>query len=147
MVAFRKTATRWTKRVFLAFTYLSIEVFFATLCLLAGIPILIDPAALSPSSILHSLPGWEVYFWGGGLVSGGSLTLGGIAIGDKRVERAGMAALGAVSFVLAISIIFSAGVSLFLPVLTYLLFSAAILARYWVLGQEIKISRKRPGGG
>lgn len=126
--------TVW-QRVLQAFILTSVEAFLAVICLIAGIPVLIDPSTFAPASI-RALSGWFVYPWAVGMLSGGGLTLLGIGKGTLRLERMGIAILGAVSFVMSIAL-FGAPVVSALGIVTYVAFTFAMVARYWVLGQLI----------
>lgn len=130
-----KKPTFWRKVLYgLAIT--SIEAFLALACLLTGLPVLIDPTRFAPVSI-RALDAWLIYPWGVGMLTGGTLTLSGIVSSHFRVERMGIAILAFVAFTYIFALFTALPASLFV-VMSYALFSLAMLARYWVLGRMIK---------
>lgn len=116
----------------------SVEAFLASLCLLAGVPILLQPDSLAPGTLLATLPFFMVYVWAGTLTLGGLLTLAGIAWRLYRVEQAGVALLCGMSTVYSLALIGMSTSGAFLTAATYGLFAASMGARYVVLG---KLSR------
>lgn len=129
------------RRVFYSVVLTSVEFFLAIIALIAGIPVLIDPIALSlvPGSLAHLLPVWMVDLWGLQLTLGGIGTIAGITGGDFRVEQIGVMFLmcGAFVYMLALATILPGS---FVAFATYLLFALAMIARYWVLGKLIKLT-------
>lgn len=130
------------RKVIISLVLASVEAFLAFLCLVSGIPILLNPTALAPNSILALLPGWTIYLWAIGLVVGGTLSLIGISLSEYRLERIGVLVL------IATAAVFSMALLSFLPnalvsFLTYAAFGAAMTARYWVLGKLIRIQNLR----
>lgn len=134
------------RRILMALVLTSVEAFVAVLCLFAGLPILFDPGNLAPSSILALLPGWAVYSWGIGMTIGGIATFLGIAFEECRLERIGVLFLASTVTVFALALIgFLPGS--FLALLTFGFFSLSMYARYWVLGQLIKVREEIRNGG
>lgn len=126
------------RRAFFSVVLASVEFFVAFLAVVGGLPILLNPAALAPNSIVSLMPLWMVYVWGGGLVLGGVLSIAGILLFSYRTERMGAITLAMTAF------IFCVALAAFLPsswlaFVTYLVFTLAMLARYWVLGQVLKV--------
>lgn len=124
------------RRVFYSLVLSSIEAFVAILGVVSGLPVLFNPEALAPTSILRLLPPFAVLAWGAGLALGGALSLAGILSVQYRIERIGTMLLALTSGIFALAL------SLFLPrslifFLIYVLFCLAMVARYWVLGRLI----------
>lgn len=135
------------RRMFTALILTSAEAFLAVLALLAGIPILLNPTALAPTSILALLPVWAIMGWGAGMTIGGFASFIGIILEEYRLERIGVLALGSTVFIFSLALINFFPGSLFVFV-TYVLFGLAMAARYWVLGKLIKIRERvnaKPG--
>lgn len=124
--------TAWG-RIFHAFVLTSVEAFLGLICLLAGIPVLLDPSTFAPMVVLK-LGEWISYPWAIGMLTGGALTLGGIAKGEFRVEQMGVAILGFVATLFCIALVGAWPVS-WVALLSYLSFALAMVARYWVLGK------------
>lgn len=120
----------------------SIEAFLAVLCLLVGIPILFNPEALAPGSVLTLLPGWSIYPWGVCITLGGAVGLLGIMFSEYRLERIGVLLLGASMGVYSFALVGALPAS-FVGLLTFAFFSLAMSARYWVLGKLVKIQQMR----
>ena len=76
------------------------EVFIPFLCVLAGIPLLFSGPA--PGTIEESLPEFLVTLWGIELALGGALTLTGIGVGSRPMEKFGLSLLAAASTVYAL---------------------------------------------
>lgn len=127
--------TGFWRRVFYGLVVTSVEAFLAVACLLAGVPVLIDPSQFAPMSI-NALDAWLVYPWGAGMLSGGMLTLVGISSNRFRVERMGISILAFVAFVYFFGLLAFLPLSLF-ACLSYGLFFLSMLGRYWVLGKVI----------
>jgi hypothetical protein len=135
------------RRVLYSVVLTSVEFFLAVVAVLVGVPVLIDPVALSlaSGSLVHLLPFWLVDLWGGQFTLGGLITIWGITTSDFRIEQIGTLLLmtGAFVYALALSFILPAS---WIAFVTYLLFVLAMGARYWVLGRLIKLTgrlRKR----
>lgn len=139
------------RRIFYSIVLTSVEFFLAIICIFAGIPVLLDPVTLSlvPTSIVHLMPVWMVDLWGGQLVLGGMTTMVGIIKGDFRIEQIG------VMLLMGAAVVYTIALLTFLPAswvvfVTYILFSLAMFARYWVLGRLIKLTgrlvRQHNGG-
>lgn len=118
----------------------SVEAFLAVLVILVGIPILIAPNTLSPTSIATLLPLWGTYLWAACLILGGLLTLLGIAFWAIRLERAGVFLLGVVAAVFGMSILLTVGPGAFIGIVTYFAFALAMFSRYWFLGRMMSIA-------
>lgn len=120
----------------------SVEAFLSVLCILISVPIFVNPDALAPDSVLTLFPGWTIYIWATGLALGGGLSLIGVALSEYRIERIGvlslMTTVGAFSFALYPGLPGS-----FITLLTFTTFTAAMAARYWVLGRLIVIQQLR----
>lgn len=129
------------QRVFYSLVLTSIEAFLAILVMLVGVPLLINPAVIAPTSVLALMPLWMVYLWGAGMVAGGGLSLTGIVTSQYRVERIGVLfmAMVAVVFVVALVPLLPAAT---VPLTTYVFFALAMIARYWVLGRIIAIVKR-----
>lgn len=121
------------RRVAHALASSSVEAFLAVLCILAGVPILLQPDSLAPGSLLATLPFYMVYVWAGTLTLGGLLTLIGIAWRVYRIEQAGVALLCGMAGVYSLALIGMGSSGTFVAALTYALFSLAMGARYLVL--------------
>lgn len=132
-----KTIGLW-RRVLYSLALASLEALIAVLSVLGGLPILIDPSSVAPTSITALLPHWMVRTWGAGLVLGGVTSLWGIVGDQYRIEQIGCVTLASVTFTYALALLPFLPASL-LIMFTYVLFSIALMARYWVLGKVIKI--------
>jgi hypothetical protein len=135
------TSQKIWRRIFYSIVLTSVEFFLALICLFAGIPVLLDPFTLSlvPASITHLLPIWMVDLWGLQLVLGGVTTMVGIARGDFRIEQIGVMLLLGAAFVYTFALMLLLPTS-WVVFITYVLFSLAMFARYWVLGRLIKLT-------
>jgi hypothetical protein len=131
------------KRIFHAMQVYSIEVFLAFLCLISGLPILLNPAVFAPTSILALLPIPVVVLWAIALTLGGTLNLLGIATGNVYMRRAGLALLAGGSLIMGVSVIAITGLTRLLVAGIYVAFSWATGARYRELGKELKLRRLR----
>lgn len=141
---FKMLPNPWYRRVLMALVLTSVEAFVAVLALLAGVPILFDPASLAPTSVLRLLPVWAVYCWGAGMTIGGIGTFMGIVLEEYRLERIGVLALASTVTIFFLALIgFLPGS--FVALLTFGLFSLSMYARYWVLGELIKVREELTG--
>lgn len=116
------------------------EILIAWLCLVSGVPMLLDRA--QPNSVISLLPEWLVRLWGINLALGGLLILLGYGAWRHRsrtfahgelglgIEQAGLCLLGSGTLVFGIIIVMVAGWAGMLPAGTYLVFTAACLFRY-----------------
>lgn len=129
-------ASVW-ERVFQAFVLTSVESFLALVCLLAGVPVLINPAVFAPAA-MKAMSAWLVYPWAVGMLIGGATTLVGIGKEDLRIERMGISILGAVAFIFLIALLTAGGPVSIIGILNYAFFTLSMVARYWVLGQMLK---------
>lgn len=129
------------RRVFYSIVLTSVEFFLAVLCLIVGVPVLLDPITLSlvPGSLAQLLPQWMVILWASQMTLGGGTTIAGITTADFRIEQIGVLLMlsGAFVYTLALLTLFPAS---FMALVTYLLFVLAMAARYWVLGRLIKMT-------
>jgi hypothetical protein len=85
------------------------------------------------------MPVWMVDMWGFQLVAGGLVTVTGISKGDFRLEQIGVLLLFGAAFVYSIALLMLLPTS-WVVFITYVLFSLAMFARYWVLGRLIKLT-------
>jgi len=115
----------------------SIPAFLSVLCMLAGTPILISGGTLAPPALQAALPQGGLILWGAVIFLGGLAQLGGIVSEEARVERAGAILIAVGTGLLSVTLIIS-GVTSILALTTYTLFSGAMFARYWALGQHLK---------
>lgn len=121
----------------------SIEVFIALLCILAGLPILLNPAVFAPVSVLAVLPVFLVMAWAVALVLGGLLTLVGILLSNVYIERAGLILIAVGAFIFGTTILLVTGTTRLFSVGTYYIFSWAMGSRYLQLGKLLKVRRRR----
>lgn len=121
----------------------SLEVFIAFLCLLSGLPILLNPGVFAPSSVLALLPLPLVFVWGLALVLGGGLTLLGILLSNIYLRRAGLVLLAAAAFVMGICVWIVTGVARFFVSGTFFLFSWSVWSQYRSLSRVLKTRRQR----
>lgn len=132
---------RALRRVFYSIVLTSVEFFLAILCLIVGLPVLLDPISLSlvPGSLATLLPHWMVILWASQMTLGGGTTIAGIVTGDFRIEQIGVLLMlvGAFVYTIALATLFPAS---FMAMVTYLLFVLAMGARYWVLGRLIRMT-------
>ncbi len=119
----------------------SVEAFLSFLCILVGLPILINPTTLAPGSIMALLPLPLVYWWATGLTVGGGASLYGIIAVEPRIERAGVLCLGTTTAIYALALLPLFPTSM-MTLVTYVLFSLSMAARFWVLGQVL--ARRSP---
>jgi hypothetical protein len=129
------------RKIFYSFVLTSVEAFLALLCLMAGVPIVIDPSSIAPNSVSRLLPEWLLYVWGSGLVLGGGLSLIGIASSEYRIERIGVMFLACATFIHAVALAFLLPASL-LAMFINTGFMLTMLARYWVLGKIILLIKR-----
>jgi hypothetical protein len=129
------------RRIFYSIVLTSVEFFLAIIAILAGVPVLLDPFSLAfvPASIAQLMPIWMVDLWGLQMVLGGVTTSIGIMRGDFRIEQIGVLLLLAGAFVYMFALLTLLPGS-WVAFITYVLFSLAMLARYWVLGRLIKLT-------
>ncbi len=127
------------RRVVYSLVLQSVEAFLAALTVLVGLPVLIRPDLFVPRTINEILPPAFVYAWAIGLVIGGSTTIVAIVLNSYRIERMGVAILGGTTAVYAIALSGNLPVST-LAMMTYAMFSAAMAARYWVLGRLLRMN-------
>ncbi len=131
------------RRVFYSIVLTSVEFFLAVIAIMAGVPVLLDPFSLTfvPASISSIMPIWMVDVWALQLVTGGAITGLGIIKGDFRTEQIGVMLLlgGSIVYMIALAPLLPAA---FLPFITYVLFTLAMCARYWVLGKLIRLTRR-----
>ena len=129
------------RRVFYSIVLTSVEFFFAVVAILTGVPVLLDPIALSlvPGSLSKLLPIWMVDLWAGQFFLGGAITIWGITASDFRVEQIGVLFLmtGAFVYTLALLTILPGS---WVAFITYILLVLTMAARYWVLGRLIKLT-------
>ncbi len=117
------------------------EMFVALLCVLAGIPLLINGPDKSASSIDKVLPPILVYVWGGTLLIGGILILWGRSqrrTSNFRLERGGLALLASAGLIYGAGILVARGQAAIVAVLTIYTFVATCLVQYYKLGKAIK---------
>lgn len=129
------------RRVFYSIVLTSVEFFLAVLCLIVGLPVILDPISLSlvPGSLATLLPQWMVILWASQMTLGGGTTIAGIVTGDFRIEQIGVLLMlcGAFVYTVALATLFPAS---FMAMVTYILFVLAMAARYWVLNKLIKMT-------
>jgi hypothetical protein len=135
------TKTKIWRRVFYSVVLTSVEFFLAIVAILVGVPVILDPFALSlvPASIAHLMPVWMVDLWGAQMLLGGGVTIAGILKGDFRIEQIGVLLLTSGSFIYTLALLFLLPGS-WVAFMTYVLFVLAMAARYWVLGRLIKLT-------
>jgi hypothetical protein len=121
----------------------SIEVFIALLCLIAGLPILLNPVVYAPATLLAILPLFMVVGWGIALVLGGLLTLIGVLSSNVYIERAGLIMIAAGATILGTAILLTTGFTRLFSVGTYYIFGWAMGQRYLELGRFLKARRLR----
>lgn len=121
----------------------SIEVFLALLCILAGLPIVLNPGVFAPASLLALLPLGLVLSWAGFMVIGGFLTVLGVLLLNPYVERSGLICLAAASFVMGVSVIFLVGYTRLFSAGIYLVMSLALYSRYRQLGKLLDARRRK----
>ena len=119
------------------------EVFIPFLCVLAGVPLLFSGPA--PGTIEESLPEFLVTLWGIELALGGALTLTGLGVGSRPMEKFGLSLLAAAAIVYALVLLATSW-----PVA---IVSAAIVAgfgitcvaviRWWRTHEVVRIERPR----
>ena len=115
----------------------SATTFLAIVAVMTGVPILLDPGVLAPSSILNLLPLWGIYAWGIGLTVGGVAAVLGIFFEEIRLERIGVTALGVTSGIFALALIGFLPRS-FSPFVTYSMFSITMWGSFWKLTRLIR---------
>lgn len=129
------------RRIITSLVLGSVEAFLAFLCLAVGIPLLLSPQTLSPESVLALLPGWSIYPWAAGMITGGAFALGGIVMSEPLFERIGVFFLTVTTGVFSFALI-PLLPGAFVGWLTFSLFSLSMAARYWVLGKLIVVRRQ-----
>lgn len=129
------------RRIFYSVVLTSVEFFLALIAVFAGIPVILDPFALSlvPGSLTKLLPIWMVDLWGAQFLLGGGTTMWGIATSDFRIEQIGVLLLLCGAFVYALALVTLLPGS-WVAFITYVAFAMAMAARYWVLGRLIKLT-------
>jgi hypothetical protein len=130
------------RRVVASLVLTSLELFLAVFCMFVSVPLLIKPESLAPNSVLALMPKWAVYAWAAGLALGGICSFLGLLFTEYRLERMG------VSLKIATVGVFTMAFASNLPrtftvFILCLLFTLALVARYWVLGRLILIQQAR----
>jgi presenilin-like A22 family membrane protease len=135
------TTQKIWRRVFYSIVLTSVEFFLAAVAILTGLPVLLDPFSLSlvPGSVTQLLPQWMVIMWGGQALAGGGLTITGITMGDFRIEQIGVLLLFGAAFIYSCAL-FTILPGSWVALVTYILFTLAMAARYWVLGKLIRLT-------
>ena len=124
------------RNALMALVLTSVEAFLAVLCIFAAVPILVAPLTFAGPALVAALPLWMIYMWGVSLLIGGGLSLFGIVASVLRIERMGVAVLATVPVIYALALI-AAPTTPVLTIAIYLMFSMAMVARYWVLGKAL----------
>lgn len=130
------------RRVLKAMQVSSLEIFIAVLCLVSGLPILINPVLFAPV-VLAALPMALIIAWAVALVLGGGLMLGGVVSRNVYILRAGLILVSAAAFVVGMLVLLISGYTRIFSVGVFFLFSWSLGARYWELGKVLKARRHR----
>lgn len=105
----------------------SSESFIALLCGLSSVSYL--AGAPQPRTIDALLPFWLRFTWGAYLLFGGVLTLLGLVVGIRRVEKAGLLLLSGPAVVYGVAIVAAAGWRAVFPAGITFAFAAAFSVR------------------
>jgi hypothetical protein len=114
------------------------EVFLAFLCVISGLPMLLQVTP-RPNSLEALLPAWLVFTWGVILVSGGLLTLVGTVRRSEPWERSGVGVLGFASVAYSIAIFLAVGVGGSVAGAIVLAFGLACWFRYLTLTEAKRV--------
>lgn len=116
------------------------ELYMLVACIASGVSGLFSPVKTSPA-IAKVLPFWEIYFWYGGLILGGSIAF--VAVLGKTltslyVERVGLTLLTGLCAAYGLAVIATTGYKLAFAVVFVVAFGVACAFRMKQIGRDLK---------